>query len=75
MKQFINQSQDQVKKRRLAVLVTSVTSMILAGSMFLVSTLKPSDIFGANHPKQMEKTELNHLKSMDTKNQIPHIKL
>ena len=45
MKIFIDQTTEAVKKRRMAVIVSASTTTIIACSMFVISTLKPSDIF------------------------------
>lgn len=48
MKIFITQSQAQIRKTTMAITVTLATTMIILTSMFIVSNLKPSDVFGAN---------------------------
>ncbi|MFT7591853.1 MAG: putative membrane protein [bacterium] len=53
MKIFIDQTIGAVKKRRMAVIVSTSTNTIIACSMFVISTLKPSDIF-ANTTKLEE---------------------
>ncbi len=57
----LDQSIEAVKKRRMAIVVTSITSAIIVTSMIAISTLKPNDIFGSNPKIEHEQVNVSAL--------------
>ena len=61
----ITQSKAQVRKTWMAVMVTTITSMVIVTSMIILSNFKPNDVFGANHPGKPAIKKASLIQHMD----------
>ncbi len=50
MNSHITQQQIQERKTYMAIMVTTLTSLVIVTSMLILSNLKPSEVFGASRP-------------------------